>query len=140
MQKFCKVISKTRLNGREIGNLSMGERGTLFLRIKLATAAFSLPFIFDQPEDDLDNDFIQHFLVRLFKKLKKYRQIIVATHNANIVVNSNSEQVIIADNHDEILHYISGGLEDPLIRTKICDILEGGELAFQKRARKYGLS
>ncbi len=140
MQKFCKVISKTRLNGRAIGDLSMGERGTLFLRIKLATAAFSLPFIFDQPEDDLDNDFIQNFLVRLFRKLKKYRQIIVVTHNANIVVNSNAEQVIIADNDNECLLYISGGLEEPLIRTRICDILEGGEIAFQKRARKYGLS
>jgi len=140
MQKFCKVISKTRLKGRTIENLSMGERGTLFLRIKLATAAFSLPFIFDQPEDDLDNEFIQNFLVRLFKKLKKYRQIIVVTHNANIVVNSNAEQVIIAKNDDESLLYISGGLEEPLIRTRICEILEGGEIAFQKRARKYGLS
>ncbi|KKK50591.1 hypothetical protein LCGC14_3123490, partial [marine sediment metagenome] len=86
LQKFCKIISKTTFLRKEIQTLSMGERGTLFLRIKLATAAFSLPFIYDQPEDDLDNNFIQNKLVPLFRKLKKYRQIIVATHNANIVV------------------------------------------------------
>lgn len=140
LKKFCKVISKTRLNGREVESLSMGERGTLFLRIKLATAAFSLPFIFDQPEDDLDNDFIQNYLVPLFSKLKKFRQIIVVTHNANIVVNSNAEQIIIANNENECIKYISGGLEEPTIRDEICNILEGGEEAFQKRAKKYGLA
>ncbi|GAG59599.1 unnamed protein product, partial [marine sediment metagenome] len=123
IQKFCKVISKTRFQGKEIDSLSMGERGTLFLRLKLATAAFSIPFIFDQPEDDLDNDFIQNNLVPLFRKLKQYRQIIVVTHDANIVVNSNAEQVIIANNNNEVLSYISGGLEELYIRQKICDIL-----------------
>ena len=139
IQRFCQVISTTRFKGREIGILSMGERGTLFLRLKLATAAFSLPFIFDQPEDELDNDFIQNYLVRLFRQIKKYRQIIVATHNANVVVNSNAEQIIIAKNENEELIYISGGLEEPLIRQEICEILEGGKEAFRRRAMKYGL-
>ncbi len=97
------------------------------MQLKLATATFSLPFIFDQPEDDLDNDFIQNELVPLFRRIKNYRQLIIATHDANIVVNSNAEQIIIANNDKEELSYITGGLEDAYIREMICDILEGGQ-------------
>ena len=140
IETFCKVISKTKFKGKEIGTLSMGERGTLYLRLKLATGAFSLPFIFDQPEDDLDNDFIQNTLVPLFRKIKQYRQIIIVTKDANLVVNSNAEQIIIAKNENEEISYTCGSIGDPLIRSKICDILEGGELAFKRRAMKYGLT
>lgn len=140
IEPFCKVISITKFKGKEIETLSMGERGTLFLRLKLATGAFSLPFIFDQPEDDLDNEFIQNTLVPLFRRIKQYRQVLIVTKDANLVVNSNAEQIIIAKNENEEISYICGSIGDPLIRTKICDILEGGERAFQRRAMKYGLT
>jgi predicted ATPase len=107
--------------------------------LKLATESFSTPFIFDQPEDDLDNEFIIDHLLPIFREIKKYRQVIIATHNANLVVNADSEQVIIATNRDEILTYDAGSLENPTIRTRICDILEGGEKAFLKREKRYGI-
>jgi predicted ATPase len=103
----------------------------------LATEAFSKPIIFDQPEDDLDNEFIISNLISLFKELKLYRQVIIVTHNANLVVNADAEQVIVASNNDGNLSYVSGSLENSSINSKICKILEGGKRAFEKRRNKY---
>jgi predicted ATPase len=98
---------------------------------------FSGPIVFDQPEDDLDNDFITNQLIDLFKEIKIYRQLIIVSHNANLVVNADSEQVIIAKNTKEKLSYESGSLENEKINKQICRILEGGERAFEKRRDKY---
>lgn len=78
-------------------------------------------------------------LVTIFKQVKKFRQVIIVSHNANLVVNSDSEQVIIAENNEGILSYTSGALEDPEINLKICEILEGGQTAFLNREQKYQL-
>ena len=103
--------------------ISVGQRGTVYLCLKLATSTFSTPIIYDQPEDDLDNQFIINELVGIFKSIKKFRQVIIVTHNANLVVNSDAEQVIIAQNIDEILTYSTFGFHDTfyinnLISTK----------------------
>ncbi|MNW33898.1 PHP domain protein [compost metagenome] len=150
--KYVKAITKIKYKGKEPSELSIGQRGTLYVCLKLATNPFSTPFVFDQPEDDLDNQFIVNELIPIFRTLKQYRQIIIATHNANLVVNADAEQVIVADNTCEILSYVSGSLENTFrnnsitdtllrqgIREHVCDILEGGERAFEKRERKYGL-
>ena len=110
----------------------------MYLCLKLATDPFMKPFIFDQPEDDLDNNFIVNELVPLFKKIKKYRQVIIVTHNANLVVNSDAEQVIVAENDNEVINYKAGSLENTEIKEKVCEILEGGREAFKKRESKYG--
>lgn len=136
--KFWKVLSSSKYKGKIIYQLSVGQRGTFYVCLKLATDPFLKPFVFDQPEDDLDNDFIMHHLVPLFKKIKRYRQVIIVTHNANLVVNADAEQVIIASNEDEILTYASGSIENVTIRGQICNILEGGRDAFTKREQKYG--
>lgn len=137
-EKFWKVLSSSKYKGKKIYQLSVGQRGTFYVCLKLATDPFLKPFIFDQPEDDLDNDFIMHALVPIFKKIKKYRQVVIVTHNANLVVNADAEQVIIADNVNETLSYVSGGIENIAIRDQICKILEGGKNAFIKREQKYG--
>jgi len=124
---------------KNITKLSHGQQGTIYLRLKLAANLFSKTIIYDQPEDDLDNEFIMSDLVSIFRKIKKYRQIIIVSHNANLVVNADSEQVIIAQNEDGILKYISGSLENPEINKQICKILEGGESAFLNREKKYRL-
>ena len=139
-KKFWRVLTSSKFKNKEIYQLSVGQRGTFYVCLKLATDPFLKPFIFDQPEDDLDNDFIMHHLVPIFKKIKKYRQVIIVTHNANLVVNSDAEQVIIATNENEILNYKSGSIENTPIRKEICKILEGGEDAFTKREQKYGFS
>lgn len=125
--------------GKPITKLSHGQQGTIFLRLQLASRAFSETIIYDQPEDDLDNDFIMRDLVDIFRKIKRYRQVIIVSHNANLVVNADSEQIIIAENVEGILEYVSGSLENPMINKKICAILEGGKTAFLSREQKYQL-
>ena len=87
----------------------------------------------------MDNDFIFNDLINIFKEIKRYRQIIIVTHNANIVVNADAEQVIVASNNDEKLSYGSGSLENSEINKAVCNILEGGKIAFQQRRNKYHL-
>ena len=141
-----------KYKGKHLSKLSIGQKGTFYVCMKLATETFLTPFIFDQPEDDLDNEFIMKDLVPILKEIKKYRQVIIVTHNANLVVNTDAEQVIVAENNSEELHYVSGSLENTFkkeksssnlycqgIREHVCRILEGGEEAFRKRERKYRL-
>ncbi len=136
---YLYVVPQIKFMNKTLDQLSVGQRGTLYLLLQLATNAFSSPLIFDQPEDDLDNEFITKELVRLFKELKRYRQIIISTHNANLVVTADAEQVIVANNNDETLFYFSGSLENKNIVEKVCTILEGGKTAFENRRNKYGI-
>lgn len=135
--EFIHIEVKVTLDNKPITKLSYGQQGTVYLRLQLAANMYSETIIYDQPEDDLDNDFITNELIPIFKTLKKYRQIIIVSHNANLVVNADSEQVIIAHNEDGVLSYISGSLENPKINQEVCRILEGGEKAFENRERKY---
>jgi len=136
--EFIAVRTIVSLNGIPTDRLSVGQRGTLLLKIYLATATAKQIFIVDQPEDNLDNSFIMNELVPLIRQVKKIRQIIISTHNANLVVNADSEQVIVAqlDNKGD---YISGSIENPTINNLIKEILEGGEEAFRSRENKYGM-
>jgi len=122
---------------RPMNKLSMGQKGTVLLKLFLAEGDY--PLIIDQPEDNLDNKFIYNELVGAFKDAKKDRQIIIATNNANLVVNSDAEQVIVAEFEDNNIFYESGSLENPETRSKIMPILEGGEKAFREREEKYGI-
>ncbi|MBP8031724.1 MAG: hypothetical protein KAY70_04410, partial [Acetobacterium sp.] len=135
--KYLYTMPVVKYKGKTLDKLSAGQKGTMYLCIKLATNAFSTPIIFDQPEDDLDNEFIIKELVSIIKELKTYRQIIIVTHNANLVVNADSEQIIIATNEDELLSYTSGSIENQEIAKIVCNILEGGKAAFKKRTSKY---
>ena len=145
LKNFLHVNAVFEYKDKTVKQLSVGQRGTFYVCLKLATDPFGSPFVFDQPEDDLDNDFIMNQLVPLFSKIKKYRQVIIVTHNANLVVNTDSEQIIVAKNENEIISYDSGALEEGSviestgIRSAICNILEGGSYAFEKRERKYGI-
>ncbi len=136
-KEYLYTIVEISYNGKTLEKLSAGQKGTLYLLLQLATKAFSTLLIFDQPEDDLDNEFITEELVDLFKELKKYRQIIIVTHNANLVVTADAEQVIVANNNDENITYFSGSLENHTIIKNVCKILEGGKNAFEKRKRRY---
>lgn len=145
IQRYLNVRAEFEYKGKTVEKLSAGQRGTFYVCLKLATDAFGSPFVFDQPEDDLDNEFIMHSLVPLFRKIKQYRQVIIVTHNANLVVNCDAEQVIIAANNDEVISYRSGALEygdhgaPNSMRKAICDVLEGGRQAFEAREQKYGM-
>lgn len=115
----------------------MGERAVVLLKIVLSLG--DKPLLIDQPEEHLDNRYVYSELVPTIRDIRKKRQVIIATHNANLVVNTDAEQIIVADYSDGIIHYTSGALEDIEIRESIKSILEGGDEAFKKREQKYNL-
>ncbi|MGV1832766.1 TrlF family AAA-like ATPase [Agrobacterium vitis] len=129
--------------GTDITKLSPGTRGIVLLLLYLALdESDHRPLIIDQPEENLDPKSIFDELVSLFIAAKAKRQVIMVTHNANLVINSDADQIIVASagthSPGELppITYISGGLEDADMRKQVCDILEGGEEAFKERARR----
>ena len=122
---------------RPLDKLSMGQKGTVLLKLFLAEGDY--PIILDQPEENLDNKFIYDELVSAFRDAKKKRQIIIATNNANLIVNTDAEQIIVAEFENNKIHYKLGTIEDLKLREYIIPILEGGKEAFRKREKKYGI-
>lgn len=128
-------------DGVAIEHLSPGTRGIVLLLLYLAVdQSDDRPLIIDQPEENLDPKSIFDELVGRFVETRHRRQIIIVTHNANLVVNTDADQVIVANDGAHRpgglpeMTYISGGLENPVIRKKVCEILEGGQHAFEERA------
>ena len=126
---------------REISQLSPGERGLLLLVFYLLVDKDDIPIIIDQPEENLDNQTIFNVLVKCIKQAKQRRQVIMVTHNPNLAVVCDAEQIICAscDKTTNTFNYISGGIESPVIKAKVVEILEGTEPAFKNRKQKYGL-
>jgi energy-coupling factor transporter ATP-binding protein EcfA2 len=127
----------------DIQQLSPGTRGIVLLLLYLSIDIDDeRPLIIDQPEENLDPESVYHELVACFKEAKARRQIIIVTHNANLVVNTDADQVIVASRGEHKpkalpdISYISGGLENSKIREAVCSILEGGQEAFKERARR----
>lgn len=95
------------------------------------------PLVLDQPEDDLDNHLIYDLIVTQLRNIKQKRQILVVTHNANIVVNGDAENVIALDVLSGQTRIVTqGGLQEPSIRDEICRVMEGGKEAFDQRYRR----
>lgn len=140
---YFEVNYFINFKNRPLEALSPGQKGLVLMKIFLKLDKSNKPLLIDQPEDNLDNKSVYKDLVNDIREIKKKRQVIIATHNPNLVVNTDSEQVIIAkfeDNPSENearIKYYSGALEDEYIRKEVCDILEGGELAFNKREERY---
>ena len=123
---------------RRLDDLSGGQRVSLLLSLLLETSD-ERPLVIDQPEDELDNRFLSDTVLPALKRLKGRRQIIVATHNANIVVNGDADQVIQLDataNRGRVVH--SGAIEEPSVRDSIVRTVDGGDDAFRLRRLKYG--
>lgn len=130
-------------DGVSIEQLSPGTRGIVLLLLYLAVdQSDDRPLIIDQPEENLDPKSIFDELVGRFVENRRRRQIVIVTHNANLVVNTDADQVIVASvgahrpGKLPRMTYISGGLENPVIRGQVCEILEGGQRAFEERARR----
>ncbi len=130
-------------DGIDITRLSPGTRGVVLLLLYLAVDRHeTTPLIIDQPEENLDPESVYTELVALFRAASDRRQVIMVTHNANLVVNTDVDQVIVAEcgrleaGKLPTIRYRTGGLEDESIRAAVCQILEGGEKAFRDRARR----
>ncbi len=147
--------------GDDFRKMSDGKKAFVILKLLLDFSNKACPILIDQPEDDLDNRAIYNDLVQYLRKKKKLRQIILATHNPNIVVGADSELIICANQHgnknantgNKKFQYVTGSLEHTFekvpakyevleaqgTREHVCEVLEGGNVAFKLREKKYSI-
>src|SRR5262249_25480210 len=120
---------------KPVGQLSKGQMATALLPLILRSADY--PLIFDQPEDDLDNRFIYKTLVEIVRNLKRERQLIFVTHNANIPVLGEADRVIVMQMETPLTagDPICGSVDE--VKEHILNLLEGGKEAFRQRQEKY---
>lgn len=160
-----KILFTAEMEGDKIGGFSEptmtpGKRALFALRLILDESDDMWPLLIDQPEDDLDSRSVYAEIVPFLKKKKKERQIILVSHNANLVIGADSEQIIVANRNGDDrknkdgkqFNYLTGSIEytkervkeceDTLdaqgIREHACEILDGGKTAFENREKKYG--
>lgn len=146
-------------NGDNLGEMSAGKASFVILMLIVGLSESRAPILIDQPEDNLDNRSISKEMVEFLKERKIERQIILVTHNPNIVVNADAENIIVANQKGQNdrettspyqFDYVNGALENTFqklgetdllksmgVREHIADIVEGGEDAFLKREKKY---
>ncbi len=159
---WYNTVYSVKMDGDTIDVMSPGKKALVLLKLLISLAESNCPILIDQPEDDLDNRSIFNDLISFIKTKKKVRQIIIVTHNANIVLGSDAEEIIIANQdgkdspkQERRFEYRSGSIENeqPIrntdgeivdgilngrgIQQHICDILEGGKQAFELRKQKY---
>ena len=123
-----------------IEQLSPGQRGALLLIFYLLVDKGRNPIILDQPEENLDNETIVSLLVPVIDEAKKSRQILMVTHNPNLAVVCDAEQIVAArfDRRDRsTISYYAGSIEEAQSNANVVTILEGTKPAFDNRSRKY---
>ena len=147
---------RVSMDGDSIDGMSPGKKALVLLKLLINLAESRCPILIDQPEDDLDNRSVFEELIPFIKTKKLQRQIIIVTHNANVVLGGDAEEIIVANqngkntpNKAAKFEYRSGSIEEDRaiddscilnergIQQHICDILEGGEKAFDLRKHKY---
>jgi ATPase subunit of ABC transporter with duplicated ATPase domains len=134
--KYSKDSSSGKFDDLEKG--SAGQKAAAILAFLLSHG--SEPLVIDQPEDDLDNALIYDLIVKEIHENKNRRQLIIVTHNPNIVVNGDSELVhVLKFENGQVRVDQQGGLEESSIREAICTIMEGGRQAFDKRYKRITL-
>lgn len=124
----------------QIEQLSPGQRGALLLIFYLLVDKGKTPIILDQPEENLDNETVFRLLVPVLAEAKRQRQIIMVTHNPNLAVVCDAEQIIHARfdrASDSTIDYDSGSIESPGINDAVVTVLEGTKPAFKNRSGKY---
>ncbi|WP_342713479.1 TrlF family AAA-like ATPase [Bradyrhizobium sp. B124] len=124
----------------QIEQLSPGQRGALLLIFYLLVDKGRNPIVLDQPEENLDNETVVSLLVPVLNEAKKSRQIIMVTHNPNLAVVCDAEQIIHATfdrKSGARICYRSGSIEDGLMNRAVVDVLEGTKIAFDNRGQKY---
>lgn len=157
--RFVASLEGDRIGGFKTSSMTPGKQALFALTLILAETGEPWPLLIDQPEDDLDSRSVCDVIVKDLMTRKRERQIIMVSHNANLVIGADSEEVIVANRHGDdrqnrdgrMFEYLTGSLEHSQpkdascklvlesqgIREHSCEILDGGEEAFQKRKDKY---
>lgn len=127
-----------RIVRRDFSKLSLGQQQSILLALMLS-ANSDKPLIIDQPEDNLDGEFIYSTLVPVLRRAKERRQVIIVTHNANVAVLGDAEQIIVMKANNDRAEVVSrGSIDRTETRDAACAILEGAKEAFTRRAKMYG--
>lgn len=141
--EYFEARYELRLGGKDLNQLSPGEKGLLLLVFYLHLDMDSSPLIIDQPEDNLDNDSIFAVLAKCIREAKKTRQVILVTHNPNLAVGADAEQIVYV-RLDKVngykFSYESGAIENPNTNNHIVKVLEGSRPAFVQRRLKYQIT
>ncbi len=124
--------------GKELKHHSLGQRASALILFVLSQRENDV-IIIDQPEDDLDNQTIYEDVIKLIRSMKSNTQFIFATHNANLPVLGDAEQGISCSYSDDTISVTSGSIDCPDLQQEIVDIMEGGEEAFNRRKKIYGI-
>ena len=137
---YIEPAYKLQLNGKDLSILSPGERGALLIVFYLLLDKEYIPLIIDQPEENLDNESVFKILKNIIKYVKKERQVIAVTHNPNLAIAGDAEQIIFVNidkENNNKFSFESGSIENPIINKHASDILEGTLDAFNIRKLKY---
>ena len=138
---YLKPKYDLKVDEKDLSELSPGERGGLLLIFYLILDRQDIPLVIDQPEDNLDNKSVYEILVTFIKLAKTRRQIVLVTHNPNLAVVADAEQIIHVSidkkNRKHEFDFFSGSIEDPKVNGAVIDILEGTLPAFDNRRIKY---
>ena len=126
-----------RYRDTELDHLSPGEKGTILLMFYLLVDPNRSPLLLDQPDENLDNQTVKDLLVPAIKEAAARRQLLVVTHNPNVAVVADADQLIVADRNGYRFEYTTGAIEDSPINRDVVDVLEGTWPAFRNRHDKY---
>lgn len=121
---------------QSISQASAGQRAAAMLAFLLAHG--HEPLVLDQPEDDLDNHLIYGLVVQQIRSNKLRRQLVIVTHNPNIVVNGDAELIHVLDFNHQCHVKQTGSLQEQAMRREVCQVMEGGEEAFERRYQRLG--
>ena len=138
--EYLQPIYSLNLGTKTLQELSPGERGALLLIFYLILDNDDIPLIIDQPEENLDNESVYYILVHFIKQVKEKRQIIIVTHNPNLAIVCDADQIIhmqIEKENKNTVKFYSGAIEDDIINKAVVNILEGTLPAFTNRELKY---
>lgn len=124
-------------NGMSLVQLSPGQRGLILLLFYLLVDRSDTPLLIDQPEENLDNDAVRRLLVPALKKARTRRQIIIVTHNANLAVVGDADQIVVCKQKESTFIVQSGSLAGHETGETTINVLEGSRGAFQNRREKY---
>jgi ABC-type cobalamin/Fe3+-siderophores transport system ATPase subunit len=137
-KKVSDPLGQTQYIPRDFSKLSLGQQQSVLLSLML-TSESKTPLIIDQPEDNLDSEFIYKTLVPAIRRVKERRQVIIVTHNANIAVLGDAEQIVVLKATNEKTHIMTrASIDEPKTREIACTILEGAREAFVRRSNIYG--
>lgn len=135
-----RIEYSRRADGTDWAAITQGSQGQRSAALLAFLLAFGEePLVLDQPEDDLDNHLIYDLIVRQIRQNKLRRQLIVVTHNPNVVVNGDAELVHGMEfGHGQCFVRQSGALQEKDVREEVCRVMEGGREAFERRWKRLG--